>query len=103
MADGAGRIAEFTVSKYEDRTDPYDVKARRHRRESHDHRNGICELIAEPDRVGWKDGECNLECNWYDPEMRCSCAMCSMGMKEEGRRKRYDGRRQARDWWREYL
>lgn len=99
---GRGRLPSCFMSKYEDRTDPYDVKARRHRRERHDHRNGVCELLADPNNVGFKADECYIDCNWYDPEMRCSCSMCSTGLKEEGRKNRREGRRQARDWRREY-
>lgn len=89
------------MSKYEDRTDPYAVKARRHRRERHDHRNGVCELQADPNNIDpgrpW-GSKCFLDVNWFDPEMRCSCKMCSAGLKEINRKKRYAGRREARDW-----
>lgn len=90
------------MSKYEDRTDPWRVKARRHRVEHHNHVNGVCELLANPDNLGWSRDECYIDCNWYDPEMRCSCSMCSEGLKEDGRKKRRAGKRAARDWEDEY-
>ena len=86
------------MGNFEDRTDPYRVKARRHRLEHHDHRDGMCDLLSEPDRVGWRDGECFLEADYHNPEMRCSCDLCSAGAKEEGRKKRHAGKREARDW-----
>jgi hypothetical protein len=86
------------MSRYEDRTDPWRVKALRHRIEHHNHINGVCDLINNPKNLGWKPDECYIDTNWYDPEMRCSCNLCSMGMKELGRKKRRAGKREARDW-----
>jgi hypothetical protein len=90
------------MSKYEDRTDPFRVKALRHRVEKHDHRDGVCDLLTGPPRTQWSAGKCYLTCDWNDPEVRCSCDMCSRGLREEGRKRRYEGRAFARDWTKEY-
>lgn len=86
------------MSKYEERTDPWYVKARRHRIEHHDHRNGVCEISTNPDNCGFKSDECYIDIDPYDPESRCSCRMCSTGLKEHGRKKRRAGKREANNW-----
>jgi hypothetical protein len=38
---------------------------------------------------------------WWRPEFRCTCRLCKApGLNRELRR---EGKRQARDWWREYV
>lgn len=40
---------------------------------------------------------------WWRGEFSCSCpGLCSIGLKEKGRKIRREGKRQARDWHREY-
>lgn len=89
------------MGKYPERTDPYSVKCRRHRREVHDHRNGVCDLLIDPSRTAWVKGECHLATDQNDPEMRCSCALCSWDAPWVTRRARRVGKRQAQDWTRD--
>lgn len=89
------------MGKYEDRTDPWAVKVRRQRVEVHDHRDGICNLKAG-EVLGYTKDSCYLDLNWHDKENWCSCSWCSMGAPEENRRRRYEGKAQARNWQSEY-
>lgn len=38
---------------------------------------------------------------WWRGVFRCSCDMCSQYAKEEGKKRRREGKREARDWWKD--
>jgi hypothetical protein len=87
------------VGKYPERTDPYEVKCRRHRWEVHDHRDGVCDLLSDPNRTAWTTGKCRLATDRNDPEMRCSCDFCSWDAPWVTRKRRREGRREAAGWF----
>lgn len=61
-----------------DKTAPFNVKLRRGdlaTDEYHDHRNGVCDLKADPDRVEFTRGGCYREFHYTGIQV-CSCPMC---------------------------
>lgn len=61
-----------------DKTAPYSVKLQRGdlaTHEYHDHRNGVCELAADPRRVEFTPGGCYLVLHYTGTQV-CSCRMC---------------------------
>lgn len=86
-----------------DKTAPYWRKVAGHPIEVHNHENGVCDIAGHrPDRetVGWRGGRCHFEGDWSDHIYWCGCDLCGHG-PEENRRRRAEGQRQARDWWKE--
>jgi hypothetical protein len=85
-----------------DKTAPWRVKGAQRARERHNHIKGYCDLAPRekngvlPEQY-WSATGCYWELDWHDPMLRCSCAMCSEGLKEEGRRKRYAAKREIRE------
>lgn len=76
-----------------ERTDPNRVKARYDRVEVHDHRDGVCELLADPDREAQTG--CHLEPDWHAKQNRCprSCPVCG-GWSWKNRKARHEKRRE---------
>lgn len=77
-----------------DKTRPYDVKVMEHPKEHHDHRNGVCDLGPGYDHdLRFRPGRCYIDAEWWRPEFRCHCGMCSgnaygYGPKQRNRRLR---------------
>lgn len=89
-----------------DKTKPHHVKvADGPRVEFHDHRNGVCELKADPDRIyqgSASQGQCYLDADWYDPIHRCGCWSCRGSWREQVKRQdKTKARRTVREWWRD--
>lgn len=86
-----------------DRTAPYAVKLRRGdlaTQEYHDHRNGECELTADPQRVEFTVGGCYLMLH-YSGRQVCCCTMCHaheppLTEAQRRRRDRHRAKRQLR-------
>jgi hypothetical protein len=96
------------VSRTE-KTQPYWVKRFEWYREVHNHVKGYCNLPSSPREQGsdwahdWRS-DCYYDCDWNHRIYRCPCPLCSQRdwHRRELRAARYEGKRQARDWWREY-
>ncbi len=93
-----------------DKTKPFWVKLR-HRDlfavEEHDHRDGICNLPDEPDVAHYGPGH-QFDCRWefrYTGTHTCCCRLCHRCddyMTRLEKKRRMEGRRACRNWWREY-
>lgn len=99
-----------------DKTAPWQVKAHYepyYLIEQHNHEDGVCDLPDRPkvgEEISWRG---HPHCYWdYSYEFlcsrwsRCGCSMCSPGPGwpedyRNAKRQRREGRRLARDWWRE--
>lgn len=94
-----------------DRTRPYWVKIIQDGLaiEIHDHRNGVCDiagLTPNRDTIVWRGGRCHFDGDWNNPESNlwCGCPYCTGKLWPDRRHPqmiRREGRRQARDWWKE--
>jgi hypothetical protein len=89
-----------------DKTQPWWVRIIQHKpKESHDHRNGVCDLPKEPTRpehVRWKAGSCYWNYSTemlYGGDSGCGCQMCTnqFGRKLDNRKKRRSKRKEIND------
>lgn len=90
-----------------DKTKPFWVKMKDGDlawRESHDHREGPCDLPNEIDADYWHNTRCRYE--WvFDGTHVCCCPMCHGDWWWDippNKRQRLTGKRLCRDWKREY-
>jgi hypothetical protein len=92
------------VSRTE-KTQPHWVKRFEWYREVHNHIKGYCDLPESPRAQGngWPQNwrvACYYDCDWDKPIYRCGCGMC--GYPSRSKQLRQEGKRQVREWWREY-
>lgn len=92
-----------------DKTAPFHVKLRRGDLttvEYHDHRNGVCDLEKDPDRVRFAVGACYRDFH-YTGVQTCCCRMCHaveppLTETQRRRRDRHTGKRDFLHWRDEY-
>lgn len=92
-----------------DKTAPFNVKLRRGdlaTDEYHDHRNGVCDLKADPQRVEFSPGACYRVLHYTGIGV-CSCPMCHAvepptTETQRRRRERHAGKRSLAHWRDEY-